>query len=133
MKPVIVATALICLAGIVGLPGPAYSQSQAGQARPPRIVLQPQPSPSFLSPTPQAMGSTAPGPVYTPAPTPNRDELPPSGPRASTAPTVGPGLFTRGQQYRGEGYSEGSTAQAEQEKRARPGAGFRLRMPLAPN
>ena len=70
------------------------------------------------------------GPNYEPAPLPNRDVDAPIGPRASTATSVAPSLFTRPDQYRGEGYSRGSSAQTEQERRLRPGAGFNLRMPL---
>ncbi|GAC1344482.1 MAG: hypothetical protein NVSMB18_22160 [Acetobacteraceae bacterium] len=67
---------------------------------------------------------------YQPAPLPNRDLNAPLGPRASNAPSVAPKLFTRSDQYRGDGYAPGSTAQIEQERRVKPGAGFNLRMPL---
>ncbi len=82
-----------------------------------------------LPPTPPASG---PASAYQPAPLPNRDlEL--TSPRASNAPSVGPSLFTRPDQYRGDGFGKGSTAQAEQEKRVRPGAGFSLKLPFSPN
>ena len=64
------------------------------------------------------------------APTPNRDLYAPLAPRAGTSPELAPSLFTRGRQYRGEGFSEGSTAQSAQDNKAQPGAGFKLRMPL---
>lgn len=83
-----------------------------------------------LPPTPPRVRQPSAGPSYDPAPTPNRDLDAPLGPRASGAPELAPGLFTRGQQFRGDGYSAGSSAQSEQERRARPGAGFKLRMPL---
>ena len=70
---------------------------------------------------------------YSPAPTPNRDIDAPSPGAASTSPSLAPSLFTRGDPYRGDGFNKGSTAQTEQDKRARPGAGFNLRMPLSPN
>ncbi len=92
------------------------------QATPPSSPMLP------LPPTPP--GAARSGPSYDVAPTPNRDLDAPNGPRANAAPELEPGLFTRGQQYRGEGYSSGSSAQAEQERRVRPGAGFKLRLPL---
>ncbi len=81
-----------------------------------------------LPPTPP--GTAGPGPNYDLAPTPNRDLDVPTGPRAKAAPELAPGLFSRSEQYRGEGFSNGSSAQAEQERRIRPGAGFKLRLPL---
>ncbi len=95
------------------------------QATPPQSPLLPVP------PTPPRGGvSTGPGSNYDVAPTPNRDLDAPTGPRANAAPELAPGIFTRSEQYRGEGYSAGSSAQAEQERRVRPGAGFKLRLPL---
>ncbi|HYZ61646.1 MAG TPA: hypothetical protein VE650_04270 [Acetobacteraceae bacterium] len=70
------------------------------------------------------------GPSYEPAPTPNRDVSGPTAPRATNEPTLTPSLFTTRNQYRGDGFSPGSTAQSEQEKRMKPGAGFSLHMPL---
>jgi len=82
-------------------------------------------SPSPLSLTPRS------GPTYEVAPLPNRDV---SGPRtrASNAPSLAPSLFATPNQYRGDGFAPGSTAQSEQEKRMKPGAGFSLTMPFAP-
>ena len=75
---------------------------------------------------------TDPPAKYQPAPLPNRDaELAP--PKASNAPTLAPTLFTRPDQYRGDGFNKGSTAQSEQEKRVKPAAGFSLHLPLSPN
>ena len=104
-----------------------------GRAQQRGLNLQAAPQGSLLLPRPPTPPSTTPspsGPNYDLAPTPNRDIDAPQGPRASNAPALAPGIFTRGQQYRGEGYSAGSSAQAEQERRALPGAGFKLRMPL---
>lgn len=108
----------------------ALAVPAAGHAQQRGLNLQaaPQPQPLFpLSPAPPGPG---PGLSYDLAPTPNRDLNAPAGPRASSSPELAPSLFTRGRQYRGEGFSEGSTAQAEQERRAQPGAGFKLRLPL---
>lgn len=108
--------------------GPGYAQQRGFN-----LQATPQGQGSVLLPLPPAPPRIRPpssGPSYDPAPTPNRDLDAPVGPRASNAPELAPGLFTRGQQYRGDGYSAGSSAQSEQERRARPGAGFKLRMPL---
>ena len=64
------------------------------------------------------------------APVPNRDVDAPLGERAAADPQLSAGLFTRRDQYRGEGISAKSSAQVEQERRVLPGAGFKLRMPL---
>ncbi len=115
------------MSSLLLLPVPALSQHHRGlnlQTTAPRSPLPPlRPKPSGDTPGLQ-------GPSYDVAPTPNRDLDAPSGPRASAAPELAPGIFTRGQQYRGEGYSAGSSAQSEQDRRARPGAGFKLRLPL---
>lgn len=116
--------ALIIAAALLSSPGWAQQR---------RLNLQATPGASSLPPlprTPPRGGAKQPGPGYDLAPTPNRDIDGPQGPRASNAPELAPGIFTRGQQYRGEGYSAGSSAQSEQERRARPGAGFKLRLPL---
>lgn len=68
--------------------------------------------------------------TYEPAPLPNRDLNAPGQASASAAPSIGPTLFTQREQYRGDGYSRGSSPQNEQERRVRPGAGFSLHMPL---
>ena len=86
------------------------------------------PMPDFPSQT------TAPAPVVVPpgyitAPTPNQDAFGPTA-RASKDASVGPGLFTRRDQYRGEGISASSSAQAEQDRRVKPGAGIKLSVPI---
>jgi len=68
-----------------------------------------------------------------PAPLPNRDVEGPAGQRAGSDAQVAPTMLQRSDTYRGEGFSRGSTAQAEQERRTRLGAGINLRVPLAPN
>ncbi len=68
---------------------------------------------------------------FQPAPLPDRNVYTPA-PRATNEPTLAPTLFTTRTQFRGDGFSPGSTAQTEQEKRLKPGAGFSLHMPLSP-
>jgi hypothetical protein len=111
---------------LVLLPATALPQHRGLnlQATPPSSPLLPVP------PMPPGGPSAGAGPSYDVAPTPNRDLDAPAGPRANAAPQLAPGIFTRSEQYRGEGYSAGSSAQAEQERRVRPGAGFKLRLPL---
>lgn len=108
--------------------GGAYGQQRG-------LVLQATPAPPPLLPLPQAPQARVrppSGPVFEPAPTPDRDALGPLTPRATNDPQLSPTLFTRRNQYRGDGFSPGSTAQEEQERNVRPGAGFNLRMPLTP-
>lgn len=71
-------------------------------------------------------------PSFQPAPLPNREVSTPTGPRSSNEPRLAPTLFTTRTQFRGDGFSPGSTAQSEQERNLRPGAGFSLHMPFAP-
>ncbi len=68
-----------------------------------------------------------------PAPLPNRDLEDQPAPRAGAETSLRPSLFTRGDTYRGEGFSKGSTATTEQERRVKPGVGFNLKMPFSPN
>ncbi len=86
------------------------------------------PMPTFAPPPASVPPATVP-PGYVTAPTPNQDALLPSS-RASNDATLAPGLFTRRDQYRGEGLSASSSAQTEQDRKARPGAGIMLSMPL---
>lgn len=120
---------VVC-ASMLALPLVAHAQPA-----PRGLVLQATPSPSPLLPLPQRPRVAArpqAGPTFEPAPTPNRDASGPLTPRATSDPELSPTLFTRRNQYRGDGYSPGSTAQEEQERRVKPGAGFNLRMPLTP-
>ena len=89
-----------------------------------------EPGLSLPAPAPRPRAPQARG--FEPAPLPNREVDTPSGPRASTSPSVAPSLFTRSDQYRGDGFNKGSTSQSDQERRVRPGAGFSLKMPLTP-
>jgi hypothetical protein len=70
-----------------------------------------------------------PPPGFTTAPTPDSDAFAPTV-RASKDASVGPGIFNRRDQYRGEGLSSSSSAQIEQDRRVMPGAGIKLSMPL---
>ncbi len=118
-------TRLVLAFLLLGLPA-------AAQQRP--LSLQVPANPGTLLPVPaRPFATTPPASPFEPAPLPNRDVEGPTGPRASSAPSLAPSLFTRSDTYRGEGYSRGSTAQAEQERRVKPGAGFNLKVPFAPN
>ena len=81
-------------------------------------------SPQILAAPPR---SNPPG--FEPAPLPNRDAAAPVT-RASRDASISPGLFTRSNQYRGEGLAPANSAQIEQERRALPGGGINLSMPL---
>ena len=96
-------------------------------ASPPPNLVPVAPMPSFTTRAPAPAPTSTPG--FTAAPTPNDDVRAPIT-RASKDASVAPGFFTRRDQYRGEGLSPGSSAQAEQDRRAKPGAGISLSMPL---
>jgi hypothetical protein len=85
--------------------------------------------PPIVSVKPQVLGTPDTPPGFEPAPTPNRDALRPVT-KASRDASLAPGIFTRGNQYRGEGLAPSNSAQIEQERRAMPGAGINLSMPL---
>ena len=111
---------LVLLAGIAVMSMAAAPQSwfNTTPTIPPVVTVRPQ--------TLRAPG-TPPG--FEPAPTPNRDA---SGPvvRGSKDAYVSPGIFTRSDQYRGAALSPADSAQSEQDRRAMPGAGINLSMPL---
>lgn len=71
-------------------------------------------------------------PAYEPAPLPNRDLAAPRAPARPAESSLSPTLFTQREQFRGDGFSAGSSPQNEQERRLRPAAGFSLHMPLQP-
>lgn len=86
--------------------------------------------PSFsIEPSPAQRATPTP-PGFTPAPVPDQDVALPGGPRAGSEAEFTPRLFIRRDQYRGEGYSAGSSSQVQQDRRAQPGAGVNLRVPL---
>ncbi len=115
--------ALLTAAFLAGAPAAALGQGRG-------IVLQAQPQASPLLPIPSTPQSSPTSREFQPAPLPNRDYEAPAGPRASNSAELAPGVFTRKELYRGEGFSPGSTSAAETDRRAKPGAGFNLRMPL---
>lgn len=85
--------------------------------------------PPLVKAPPQKLAGPPTPPGFEPAPLPNRDAFAPVT-RASKETSVSPSLFTRRDQYRGEGLAASSSAQSEQERRLLPGAGFNLSMPL---
>ena len=85
------------------------------------------PLPPFRQPPPPPPPVVTP-PGFTAAPTPG-DINAPVTPQSKDA-SVSPGFFTRRDQYRGEGISPDSSAQIEQDRRAKPGAGISLTMPI---
>ncbi len=102
---------------------PALAQSSL------RRPIDPLPLSRFQLQTPAPAGQ-----LFTPAPVPDRDASAPTGPKIRRPDAaLSPSLINRSDQYRGDGYINGSTAQSEQEKRVKPGAGFNLRMPLQPD
>ena len=95
------------------------------------LVLQAQPNDSPLPrPPPARPGAPVDPRAFQPAPTPNRDLYEPLGPRASNAPELAPGVFTRQDTYRGEAMTQGSSSETSVDRKARPAPGFSLRMPL---
>ncbi len=100
-------------------------------AAPPRQLTLAVPSEALGQPL-SAYGTSAAPQRYQPAPLPNRDLSGPTGPRASTEPTLAPTLFTSHERYRGDGFSRGSSVQGEQERNVKPPVGFSLHMPFTP-
>ena len=70
------------------------------------------------------------GPVYEPAPIPNRDVVAPTRAQQSAGTQISPSLFNRHDGYRGDSFTKGETAEADQNRRMLPSAGFTLKMPL---
>ncbi len=86
------------------------------------------PMPDF-SPPPKAPPPATVPPGFVTAPTPDQDAFSPTS-RASHDASLAPGVFTRRDQYRGEGLSGASSSQVQQDRKALPGAGIKLSMPL---
>ncbi len=115
----------------LGLAGLAAAASLA--AAPPgsgSFLITPGQQLFLTQPSHRAAASTAPASNFAPAPTPNRDTEAPLGPPPSMNATVTPSLFTRKEQYRGDGFSPYSTAQDAEERHLQPGAGFNVKMPI---
>ncbi len=87
------------------------------------------PGPTFTV-RPEQLGKSTPPSGFAPAPLPNRDAATPTGPAGSSNASLSPSVFTRSDQYHGEGLAASSSVQSDQERRAKPGAGFNLKMPL---
>ncbi len=85
--------------------------------------------PPVVTVRPQALPKTATPPGFAPAPLPDQDAFAPVQ-RQSMDTSVSPSLFTRKNQYRGEGLPADSSAQTDQDHRAMPGAGLNLLMPI---
>ena len=101
----------------------AHAASPA-QFRP--IIVEALP-PAYLPSTPLG-GSSQQAPRFQAAPVPNRDvDLPTE--RATNDPKLSATLYNRRDQFRGDAISPSSSAQAEQERRVRPGAGLALKIP----
>ena len=64
------------------------------------------------------------------APVPDHDAATPHLPRDQHGIAVTPGLFSPPEQYRGDGFAPGSTAQPVQERRLWPIPGVRLSVPI---
>jgi hypothetical protein len=80
--------------------------------------------PASRPPKPQA------GPIYEPAPMPNPNVVAPTRAQQSTGTQISPSLFSRHDGYRGDSFTKGETAEADQNRRMLPSAGFTLKMPL---
>lgn len=68
-------------------------------------------------------------PNYEPAPVPDENLYAPQK-AASEDPELRPALFRPRTQFRGNGFSPGSTSQSYEERRVIPGAGVNLSVPL---
>ena len=70
------------------------------------------------------------GPLYEPAPIPDRNVVAPTRVQQGAGTEISPSLFRRHDAYRGDSFTKGETAEAEQNRRMMPSAGFTLKMPL---
>lgn len=92
------------------------------------VLLVAAPFAGALAADPAASSQTA---AFEPAPMPDHDLFAPVQ-RASEDPHVTPNVFMPGgpTQFRGDGYSPGSTAQSYETRHVLPGAGLNLEVPL---
>jgi hypothetical protein len=81
------------------------------------------------APMPNGSVAIAPGPVYEPAPVPDQDLYAPIAP-PNNDPRLAPSLFHTQEQFRGDGYSPGSTSQSYEERNWRPTPGVNFTVPL---
>lgn len=71
-----------------------------------------------------------PGPAFIPAPVPDLDAAAPRPRESAPGPHLTPSLFRPGRTYQGEGYTPGSSLEADQANRFRPRPGLNLNVPL---
>ena len=105
---------------------PFLASFAAAAAAPPNSFSNSTPMPSFTV-KPQKLVPNAQG--FDAAPIPNQDAFAPTT-RATSDASIAPNVFTRKDQYRGESIQPNSSAQTQEDRKALPGAGFSLRMPL---
>lgn len=109
---------LLCAGLAVANMLPGLSHAQAASRRAAEELLP-------IPPIPPDVPATA----FEEAPTPGNLAAPvtPQGPRG---PELTPTLMGPKQFYQGEGFLSGSTVQSEQQRKAKPAAGFNLTVPL---
>jgi len=66
---------------------------------------------------------------FEPAPMPDRDMAAPSATRSAEA-GLQPTLFSKKQEFRGDGFSPDAPAQSAEERNRKPGLGFNFSMPV---
>ncbi len=101
-------------------------------AGPPNSFLTVTPLPEFGAGSARKKAPAAPPQPgeFTAAPTPNHDLVAPTPGSQSTDASVSPSFFSRNNHAQSDGYLPSSSFQAETDRRARPGAGLNLSMPL---
>jgi len=121
----LIALAACLAAGLVpasaSSPAQAQTSSQSSSGR--RIALE---EPLPIPPIPPAEVASN----YEAAPTPGQIGAAPGAAQGPRGPELSPTLMTPKQFYQGEGFLAGSTVQSEQQRKAKPAAGFNLTVPL---
>lgn len=111
------------VAGLAAAPLLTAAAASPVQYRP--IIVEAMP-PAYLPATPPTSPQQA--SRFQAAPVPNRDvDLPTE--RATLDPKLTATLYNRRDQYRGDAIAPNSSAQIDQERRVRPGAGLALKIP----
>lgn len=110
--------ALLVVAALLpaSIPGPSLAQGPARRA----VVEEPLPIPPIPPELPTQLDA---------APTPNSVSAPVVA-QAPRGAELMPTLMGPKQYYQGEGFLAGSTVQGEQQRKAKPAAGFNLTVPL---
>jgi len=126
----LIALAACLAAGLVpasaSSPAQAQTSSTAPSGQPPagrRIAVE---EPLPIPPIPPAEVASN----YEAAPTPGQIGAAPGAAQGPRGPELSPTLMTPKQFYQGEGFLAGSTVQSEQQRKAKPAAGFNLTVPL---